>query len=109
MVTVGGAIARIEVAAGAATLKPDAPAIETVAASAVPTVSSAAVARQAGRDPRVRATPLARRIARDKGIDIQLLSGTGRRGRVEKEDILAASGNALPKGDVQFRTWSCCL
>ncbi|CAN7481765.1 2-succinyl-6-hydroxy-2, 4-cyclohexadiene-1-carboxylate synthase [Brucella sp. NBRC 12952] len=102
MVTVGGAIARIEVAAGAATLKPDAPAVETVAASAVPIVSSAAVARQAGRDKRVRATPLARRIARDKGIDIQLLSGTGRRGRIEKEDVLAASGNTLPKGDIQF-------
>ncbi|OYR22178.1 e3 binding domain protein [Brucella pseudogrignonensis] len=81
---------------------PDAPAVETVAASAVPIVSSAAVARQAGRDKRVRATPLARRIARDKGIDIQLLSGTGRRGRIEKEDVLAASGNTLPKGDIQF-------
>jgi pyruvate dehydrogenase E2 component (dihydrolipoamide acetyltransferase) len=102
MVVVGDAIARIEVATGAVILKPDVSAAQTLAAPAAPIVSNAAVATPAGSDQRVRATPLARRIARKKGIDIQLLSGSGRRGRVEKEDVLAASGNAGSKGDVQF-------
>lgn len=102
MVTVGEAIARIEIAAGPVTLKSDTPAAATVSTSAVPTASNTAVARPTGSHQRVRATPLARRIAREKGIDIKLVSGSGRRGRVEKEDVLAACGNALPKGDVQF-------
>lgn len=38
----------------------------------------------------IRATPLARRLARENGIDIAGLTGTGRRGRIEKTDVLAA-------------------
>jgi len=34
-------------------------------------------------------TPLARRIARDSGVDLQGLPGTGPRGRVQKKDVLA--------------------
>lgn len=35
----------------------------------------------------VRATPLARRIARQKGIDLASVPGSGRRGRVERADV----------------------
>jgi pyruvate dehydrogenase E2 component (dihydrolipoamide acetyltransferase) len=38
----------------------------------------------------VRATPLARAIARDKGLDLSIISGRGPRGRIYKADILAA-------------------
>ncbi len=45
-----------------------------------------------------RATPLARRLARQNGLDIAMIAGTGRRGRVEKADILAtlAGGRSEP-------------
>jgi pyruvate dehydrogenase E2 component (dihydrolipoamide acetyltransferase) len=49
-------------------------------------------AREAATDPeRLRATPLARRIARQSGIDLASLRGTGRRGRIERRDVEAAS------------------
>jgi len=102
MVTVGDAIARIEVLAGTVAVKSDALLTETVTASVMPAARKTLTPRQASHGQRVRATPLARRIARDKGIDINLVSGSGRRGRVEKEDVLAASGGARQSGDVQF-------
>ncbi|HAY84125.1 MAG TPA: hypothetical protein DCY42_04135 [Chloroflexi bacterium] len=46
----------------------------------------------------VRATPLARRIAEDKGLDIKSVSGTGPGGRIVKSDVEAAlaAGPAAP-------------
>lgn len=38
---------------------------------------------------RVRATPLARRLARQHDIDLVSVTGSGRRGRIEKADVLA--------------------
>lgn len=38
----------------------------------------------------VRATPLARRIAEDKGIDLKSLDGSGPKGRIMKKDVEAA-------------------
>lgn len=40
----------------------------------------------------VRATPLARRLARQRGLDIAQIKGTGRRNRVERDDVLRAAG-----------------
>jgi pyruvate/2-oxoglutarate dehydrogenase complex dihydrolipoamide acyltransferase (E2) component len=47
-----------------------------------------------------RATPLVRRLAREKGVDIASLSGTGPDGRVTREDVLKASrtAEAPPEG-----------
>jgi pimeloyl-ACP methyl ester carboxylesterase/biotin carboxyl carrier protein len=45
-------------------------------------------------DGPLRATPLARRIARDKGISLHSLTGSGRRGRIERGDVERA-GSAL--------------
>ncbi|MEA2494810.1 MAG: hypothetical protein QOJ29_2721 [Thermoleophilaceae bacterium] len=45
----------------------------------------------------VSATPVAARIAADLGIDISKLSGSGPRGRITKEDVLAqGNGSAAP-------------
>jgi pyruvate dehydrogenase E2 component (dihydrolipoamide acetyltransferase) len=43
---------------------------------------------------RVKASPLARRIARESGVDLGTLSGSGPGGRVVKADVEAAGGGA---------------
>lgn len=55
------------------------------AAPVAPVVSKADSAGGA-----VRATPLARRLARDKGLDLSGLSGSGPHGRIVGADVLAA-------------------
>lgn len=51
----------------------------------------------------VRATPLARRIAEDKGLDIKTIAGSGPGGRIVKSDVEAAlaAGPAVPPAPVQ--------
>jgi 2-oxoglutarate dehydrogenase E2 component (dihydrolipoamide succinyltransferase) len=44
----------------------------------------------------LRPSPLARRLARDAGIDTSLLKGSGRNGRVRSADVLAAIGEGTP-------------
>ncbi|MGV8996225.1 MAG: pyruvate dehydrogenase complex dihydrolipoamide acetyltransferase [Parvibaculaceae bacterium] len=43
---------------------------------------------------RLFATPLARRIAKDKGIDLSSVTGSGPRGRIIKADVEGAKGSA---------------
>ena len=45
----------------------------------------------AGNGGRVKASPLARRIARERGIDLASLSGTGPEGRIVAEDVERAA------------------
>jgi pyruvate dehydrogenase E2 component (dihydrolipoamide acetyltransferase) len=58
-------------------------------------------ARKAGDGGRVKASPLARRMAEESGIDIESVEGTGPAGRITKRDIEAAvqDGAAEAKGD----------
>ncbi len=53
---------------------------------------------QAGADEQlpggVRASPLARRLARENGVDLSVVSGTGPGGRIVKEDVLRAAEEA---------------
>jgi pyruvate dehydrogenase E2 component (dihydrolipoamide acetyltransferase) len=46
----------------------------------------------------VRASPLARRLAEEMGVDLASIKGTGPEGRIVKEDVLAA-GTARPTAD----------
>jgi pyruvate dehydrogenase E2 component (dihydrolipoamide acetyltransferase) len=48
-------------------------------------------AEPAGRDGEAAATPLARRIAKELGIDLATVTGTGRNGRISQEDVEAAA------------------
>jgi pyruvate dehydrogenase E2 component (dihydrolipoamide acetyltransferase) len=50
-----------------------------------------AMAKPRPREDRIVATPLARRIARDRGIDLSTLRGSGPRGRIVRADVDAAS------------------
>ena len=45
---------------------------------------------------RIFATPLARRIAQDKGVDLKNVKGSGPHGRIVKADIEGAKGGAAP-------------
>ncbi|HXB63347.1 MAG TPA: dihydrolipoamide acetyltransferase family protein [Solirubrobacteraceae bacterium] len=75
------------------------------APSATPTAVAEAPPRQAdvavrgtvraGED-RVKASPLARRIANESGVDLHTIAGTGPSGRVVKADVEAARAAAAP-------------
>jgi pyruvate dehydrogenase E2 component (dihydrolipoamide acetyltransferase) len=56
-----------------------------------PQVSEAPAAEPARADGRVKASPLARRIARERGIDLASLRGTGPEGRIVAEDVERAA------------------
>jgi pyruvate dehydrogenase E2 component (dihydrolipoamide acetyltransferase) len=77
--------------------KAEAPRPETAAAPAPAPKPAAAANGQAGGD-RTFASPLARRIAKDAGVDVAAISGSGPRGRVVKADVEAAiaGGGAKP-------------
>jgi len=65
--------------------KPAAPKPETKAPSApIPSAGAPPVDRSD-----VRSSPIARRIARERGLEIARIPGTGRGGRVSKRDVLA--------------------
>ena len=83
----------------AASSAPSGASSETPAAAESPTekapqeaaeATAAPAAPQAGDGSRIFASPLARRIAADKGIDLAALKGSGPRGRIVKADVEAA-------------------
>jgi pyruvate dehydrogenase E2 component (dihydrolipoyllysine-residue acetyltransferase) len=51
---------------------------------------------QPGESSPVKALPLVRKLARDRGIDLGSIRGTGPQGRVTREDVLAASDRPFP-------------
>jgi pyruvate/2-oxoglutarate dehydrogenase complex dihydrolipoamide acyltransferase (E2) component len=67
---------------------PVAAAAPAAAAAATPAVATAAVAEQRG--GRVRASGLAKAIARQNGLDLAALAGTGPGGRIVRRDVEAA-------------------
>jgi len=81
-VAVSAAPVAVSAAPGAVSAAPPA------AASAPPAVAGAR-----GAAGRVKASPLARRLARDLGVELSALSGSGPHGRVVKSDVMAAADN----------------
>ena len=81
-------------AAPAASAPAAAPAASAQSAPA-PTKAAAPVASISDTGDRIKASPLARKIAAEKGIDLQAISGTGPAGRIVKADV--ESSNATPK------------
>lgn len=86
-----GAVIGYLVEAGAASdldvpsLRPD----DEAEVRPTPEAPAASVAPERGN--RTRSTPLARRIARDLGIDLTRLAGSGNGGRIRKADVLRAA------------------
>lgn len=83
---VGAPLAEVE-----GEVEPVAPAAAAPAAAAP---APAAPPRAAGTRPR--ATPLARRLARQKSISLEQVAGSGRRGRIERADVERAAAGGAP-------------
>jgi len=77
-------------AASAAAAPSTAPATAKAAATAAPVSSDG---------NRVKASPLARKIAAEKGVELQGISGTGPAGRIVKNDVEAASSSPKISAD----------
>jgi len=69
----------------------EAPAAET--ASSAPATVAPTVAEDG---TRIKASPLAKKLAAEKGVNIATVTGTGAGGRIVKEDILKAAANPAP-------------
>jgi pyruvate dehydrogenase E2 component (dihydrolipoamide acetyltransferase) len=68
---------------------------QIVAAGTVPSVAEiativepVAIAAEAAEPGKVRITPIARRLAKELGVDLKQISGRGPRGRIHKADVL---------------------
>jgi len=79
--------------AAAASPAPE-PVVEAVAAPAPMAAPAPAPVKASG--DRIIASPLAKRIAADKGIDLAGLTGTGPNGRIVKADLQGAKAGAAP-------------
>jgi pyruvate dehydrogenase E2 component (dihydrolipoamide acetyltransferase) len=108
-ISTGTPIVVIEPAAGdggapAPTAEPVAPAPDPVVAGPVVTEPASVVPQTApagGNGGPVYASPSVRRLARELGIELQRVTGSGRKGRITVDDVRAAgSGGAAEAGTV---------
>ena len=88
------AAARPEGEPAVAQAKPEPAAAQAPAPAAPP----ARVERRASEDGagRIKASPLARRMADEMGVDLTAVEGTGPEGRIVKEDVIAAAERGTP-------------
>ncbi|HLS93422.1 MAG TPA: 2-oxoglutarate dehydrogenase, E2 component, dihydrolipoamide succinyltransferase, partial [Microbacterium sp.] len=71
---------------------PAAPAPQAPAPAAAPAPSAAPATPAAeGDDAKLYVTPLVRKLAQQKGVDLSTVKGTGVGGRIRKDDVLAAA------------------
>jgi pyruvate dehydrogenase E2 component (dihydrolipoamide acetyltransferase) len=90
---VGALIARVGATAAEERTGPAPPAIPVAPAGATaPAPTASAPAAPDG--GRVKASPLARRIARERGVDLRVLAGTGPGGRIVKADVQTVAPTA---------------
>ena len=90
----GETAADVALTAASAATTATAAAPATMPAAAAKPVTPAAPVASVQNGTRVFASPLARRIAADKGLELAQISGSGPRGRIVKADVLAATPGA---------------
>jgi len=101
-VEVGESAAQRDVAEPAAAEKvaePAPKAAETVQKSAPKVADNAPKASGSTDDDRIKVSPLARRLAEQKGVDLTAVSGSGPGGRIIKADIDAAEGGTVRQAE----------
>jgi pyruvate dehydrogenase E2 component (dihydrolipoamide acetyltransferase) len=106
----GEAVAESSNGGSAAQAPADAPA---PAVERTPVAEAPAPAASSTTNGRVKASPLARRIARERGVELSGISGTGPDGRIVAADVeraeaapIAPSPVAVPSGEVESRPLS---
>ncbi|MDC9588116.1 pyruvate dehydrogenase complex dihydrolipoyllysine-residue acetyltransferase [Xenorhabdus sp. XENO-10] len=99
-VKTGSLIMVFEVAGAAAPAAP-APAAELAKAVSAPAASKPAEGKSefAENDAYVHATPVIRRLAREFGVNLAKVKGTGRKGRILREDVQAYVKDAIKRAE----------
>jgi 2-oxoglutarate dehydrogenase E2 component (dihydrolipoamide succinyltransferase) len=95
-VNVGATIATIEAGEGKAAATAAAPAAKAEAAAPAPAATAPAPATEDSGDGVTTLSPAVRRLVLEHGLDPSRIKGTGKDGRLTKEDVLAAA-NAAPE------------
>jgi 2-oxoglutarate dehydrogenase E2 component (dihydrolipoamide succinyltransferase) len=95
-VNVGATIATIEAGDGKAAAPAAAPAAKAEAAAPAPAATAPATATEDSGDGVTTLSPAVRRLVLEHGLDPSRIKGTGKDGRLTKEDVLAAA-NAAPE------------
>ncbi len=79
------------------------------AAPAADSLAAPAAAPSATGDGRVKASPLAKRVAKERGVDLGALSGSGPGGRIVKADVeRAGAGAPAPAAAAACSRAGCC-
>jgi len=94
IVPVGTVIVSIAVAGGGAS----APAAKAHAAPATPAAGAPSAAPAPAAGQRVEATPAVRALAKELGVALERVTGSGPAGRITAEDVKAAAGGGAPAG-----------
>jgi pyruvate dehydrogenase E2 component (dihydrolipoamide acetyltransferase) len=94
-----------EVAAAAPPPKDETPAPGPAEPNQAHEVTPSRPPASASNGGRIKASPLARRIARERGVDLASLRGTGPEGRIVAEDVergeVSRAPSAVPTGDIE--------
>jgi pyruvate dehydrogenase E2 component (dihydrolipoamide acetyltransferase) len=94
----------VAIIGGASTSALRAPTTQAVTKAEPPQSSTLQVGRtETGGGERVIASPAARRLAQEHGVDLAKLKGTGPGGRISREDVLTAVGHTPPMGQVSSK------
>ena len=85
-----------DISAAPAAAAPAAAPAEAAPAAAAPAAAPAPAAPKSADGARIFASPLARRIAADKGLDLSQVTGSGPHGRIVKADVEGLTQTAAP-------------
>ncbi|EPY1359219.1 dihydrolipoyllysine-residue acetyltransferase [Escherichia coli] len=103
MVKVGDKVAAeqslITVEGDKASMEVPAPAAKAEAPAAAPAAKAEGKSEFAENDAYVHATPLIRRLAREFGVNLAKVKGTGRKGRILREDVQAYVKEAIKRAE----------
>ncbi|MEY0433803.1 pyruvate dehydrogenase complex dihydrolipoyllysine-residue acetyltransferase [Providencia huaxiensis] len=98
-VKTGSLIMTFEVAGAAPAAQPSAPAPAPAPAPAAPAKATDSKTEFVENDAYIHATPVIRRLAREFGVNLAKVKGTGRKGRILREDVQAYVKDAVKRAE----------